>query len=165
MQAHVYGILLERVHTSKCNKRLHRICSSLLSRVVGKVKLSPWRRMGQRRYSSIILELDTRWRWRVSFKPWQLYSWGKSPGTQWTGGWVGPTSDLDAMEYRNKSRALAIEPWPYKLHPVAKRHYDRISNNIMKTKLYNLYEHLKDRGYLCGNSEEFCVPDSKLIWC
>jgi hypothetical protein len=29
------------------------------------------------RYSSTILDLDTRWRWVVSFTPWQLYPRGK----------------------------------------------------------------------------------------
>jgi hypothetical protein len=33
----------------------------------------PWRRMGELRYSSTILDLGTRWRWVVSFMPRPLY--------------------------------------------------------------------------------------------
>jgi hypothetical protein len=29
--------------------------------------------------------------------------WGKSPGTHWTGGWVGPRASLDAVEKRKIS--------------------------------------------------------------
>jgi hypothetical protein len=35
--------------------------------------------MGEQRYSSIILHLNTRWRWVVSFTPRPLYLWGRSP--------------------------------------------------------------------------------------
>jgi hypothetical protein len=30
----------------------------------------------------------------VSFTPWPLYLQGKSPGTHWIGGWVGPRAVL-----------------------------------------------------------------------
>jgi hypothetical protein len=39
----------------------------------------PWRRIGERTYSSTILELVTKWRWVVSFTPRLLYPRGKSP--------------------------------------------------------------------------------------
>jgi hypothetical protein len=39
----------------------------------------PWRRMGDWRYSSTVLDLSTRWRWVVSFTPQLLYPLGKSP--------------------------------------------------------------------------------------
>jgi hypothetical protein len=32
--------------------------------------------------------------------PWQLYSRGKNPGTQWTGDWVDPKAGLNAVENR-----------------------------------------------------------------
>jgi hypothetical protein len=35
--------------------------------------------VGEQRYSSIIHDFGTRWRWVVSFMPWPLYSQGKSP--------------------------------------------------------------------------------------
>jgi hypothetical protein len=37
-----------------------------------------WRHMTQWRYSSTIRDLNTRWRWLVSFTPWPLYPRGKS---------------------------------------------------------------------------------------
>jgi hypothetical protein len=33
----------------------------------------PWKHMGEWRYSSTFLDLDTRWRWVVSFRPLPLY--------------------------------------------------------------------------------------------
>jgi hypothetical protein len=36
----------------------------------------------------------------VSFAPRPLYPWGKSPGNQWIGGWVGPRAGLDDVEKR-----------------------------------------------------------------
>jgi hypothetical protein len=54
--------------------------------------------MGEWRYSSTILDLGIRWRLVVSFTPLLLYPRGKSPGTLWIGGWVGPRVGLDAVE-------------------------------------------------------------------
>jgi hypothetical protein len=42
------------------------------------LSITQWRHMGESRYTSTILGLDTRWRWVVSFKPRPLYPWGKS---------------------------------------------------------------------------------------
>jgi len=44
-----------------------------------------------------ILNLGTRREWSVSG------SGRFTPGTQWTGGWVGPGTSLDATAKRNKS--------------------------------------------------------------
>jgi hypothetical protein len=49
----------------------------------------PWRRVGEWRYGSIILELGTRWRWVVSFAGLPLYPSGRDPSVHWIGGWVG----------------------------------------------------------------------------
>jgi hypothetical protein len=38
-----------------------------------------WRRMGKWRYTSSILDLDTRWRWVASFTPLSLYLQRRSP--------------------------------------------------------------------------------------
>jgi hypothetical protein len=43
----------------------------------------------------IILDLDTRWRWLVSFSSQPLYSMGKRPLYPWIGAWVGPRTVLD----------------------------------------------------------------------
>jgi hypothetical protein len=40
---------------------------------------------GEWRYSSTFLDLDTRWRWVVSFTPLPLYPPGKIHGAHWTG--------------------------------------------------------------------------------
>jgi hypothetical protein len=50
-----------------------------------------------------ILDLATRWRRVVSFKPRSLYCWEKSPSTHWIGGWVGPRASPDAGEEKKKS--------------------------------------------------------------
>jgi hypothetical protein len=51
--------------------------------------------MGEWRYNFTFLDLDTRWRWVVSFPTLPLY-----PCTHWRGGWVGPRVSLDPVEKR-----------------------------------------------------------------
>jgi hypothetical protein len=51
----------------------------LPNRGTKKVKLSPWRHMGEWRYSSTIFDHGTRWRWVVTFTPRPLYLRAKSP--------------------------------------------------------------------------------------
>jgi hypothetical protein len=70
-----------------------------------KVKLSrytPWRRMGERRYSSysyLTSALDGG-EWSAS-RPGRTLPPGKGPpGTHCTGGWVGPRAGLDAKTRR-----------------------------------------------------------------
>jgi hypothetical protein len=46
--------------------------------LLGQLSPAPWRRMGEWKYISIILDLGTRWRWVVRFIPRPLYRWGKS---------------------------------------------------------------------------------------
>jgi hypothetical protein len=46
------------------------------------------------------LDLGASWRWVVSFTPRPLYRWGRSLGTNWIGGWVGPRAGLDNVETR-----------------------------------------------------------------
>jgi hypothetical protein len=47
--------------------------------------------MGERRYSSTILDLGTGWRGVISFTLLSLCLLGKGPpGKNWIGGWVGP---------------------------------------------------------------------------
>jgi hypothetical protein len=47
---------------------------------------------GERRYSTTILDLGTRWRWVVSFTPRPLYSRGKSPRYSFNRKLGGPRS-------------------------------------------------------------------------
>jgi hypothetical protein len=55
------------------------------------------------RYTSIILNLGTRWRRIVSVTPRPLYPGERNPGTHWIGGWVGSKVGLDAVEKRKIS--------------------------------------------------------------
>jgi hypothetical protein len=75
----------------------------------------PWRHMREWRYSCTILDVDTRWRWAVSFTPWPLYPMGIGHGTHWIGGWVGPRAGLDSMKKKKYlasagSRNPAVQP-------------------------------------------------------
>ena len=45
----------------------------------------------------LILNLDTRWRWVVSFLTWSFYA-RKNSSTHWGEGWVGPRAGLDILE-------------------------------------------------------------------
>jgi hypothetical protein len=46
--------------------------------VLNKLSTTPWRCIREWRYSSIVLDLGTRWRWVVSFTPRPLHPRGKS---------------------------------------------------------------------------------------
>jgi hypothetical protein len=48
-----------------------------------------------------VLDLDTSWRWVVSFTP--------RPGTHWMGGWVDPRAGLDDVEKRKFWTLLRLE--------------------------------------------------------
>jgi hypothetical protein len=63
----------------------------------------PLRRMKACKYSSTILDTDTRWRWVGRFAHRLLYPRERAPGTDWTGGWVGPRTGLDAKMKRKIS--------------------------------------------------------------
>jgi hypothetical protein len=63
------------------------------------------------RYSSIFLDLDTRWKWVVSFSP----HGERAPCTHWVGGWLGPRVGLDAVEkgnisYTDVNGTRAVQP-------------------------------------------------------
>jgi hypothetical protein len=79
--------------------------------------------MRERRYSSTILDLGTRWRRMVSFMPQPLYPIGKSLGAHWVGGWVDLRTGLDAVEWVQKSLAPARNRNPA-VQPVARRYTD-----------------------------------------
>jgi hypothetical protein len=73
---------------------------------VSKVKQSlytPWRRLrGEEVQLLLIHDLGTRWGWVVSIthRP-RFTPRERTPGTHWTGGWVGPTAGMDT-EARGK---------------------------------------------------------------
>jgi hypothetical protein len=56
------------------------------------------------------LNLDTRWRWVLSFTPRTTYPREKNPGTHCTRGWVGPTAGLDVVSNRKIPPSWEIEP-------------------------------------------------------
>jgi hypothetical protein len=74
---------------------------------------TPRRRLrGEKVQLLLILGIGTRWAWVVSVKTRPRFSPREStPGTHWTGGWVGPRADLDT-EIRGKilSPLSGIEP-------------------------------------------------------
>jgi hypothetical protein len=60
--------------------------------------------MGEWRYNSTIHDLNTRWRWIVSFMLRPYNPQRKEPrSTRWIWGWVGPGIGLDAVEKRKIS--------------------------------------------------------------
>jgi hypothetical protein len=70
--------------------------------VLNWLSISPWKHMGEWRYSSTVLDLDIRSRWVASSTPRPLCPWGIVPGIHWIGGWLGPRATLDAVK-RDKS--------------------------------------------------------------
>jgi hypothetical protein len=60
-------------------------------------RYTPWRRLGgEEVYLLLIHDLGTRWGWVVSVTPRSRFTPGeRTPGTHWTGGWVGPRAGLD----------------------------------------------------------------------
>jgi len=62
---------------------------------------------------------------RICFTPLPLYLRGKSPGTHWIGGYMGPRAGLDAVEKRkipNPRREL--KPRTPIVQPVTNRYTD-----------------------------------------
>jgi hypothetical protein len=75
-----------------------------------KVKVSrytPWRRLGERRYSSYSFTTsNTSWEWVVSVTPRPHFTPGeRTPGTHCTGGWVDLRAGLD-KEARGKIHSI-----------------------------------------------------------
>jgi hypothetical protein len=60
-------------------------------------RYTPWWRLGGEDIQLlIILDLGTRWEWVVSVTLRPRFTPGeRTPGTHWTGGWVGPRAGLD----------------------------------------------------------------------
>jgi hypothetical protein len=68
--------------------------------------------MGKWRYSSIIFDLGTTWRWMISFMSSLLHPRGRAPDTHWIGGSVGPRDNLGSMGKRNLLLLSRTEPKP-----------------------------------------------------
>jgi hypothetical protein len=78
--------------------------------------------MREWKYSSIILDLGTRWRWVVSFMPRPLYPQGKSPPSPYPldRRLGGPQNQSGCFRVeKNLFPLLGIEPWPPSPWPVA----------------------------------------------
>jgi hypothetical protein len=57
--------------------------------------------MGEYKYSSIILDRGTKWKWSAT-RLGRFAAGEKAPSTHWIGGWVGPRAGLNALvNYRN----------------------------------------------------------------
>jgi hypothetical protein len=56
---------------------------------------------GEEVYLLLIHDLGTKWAWLVSVTPLTCFTPGeRTPGTHWTGGWVGPRAGLDTEARR-----------------------------------------------------------------
>jgi hypothetical protein len=101
--------------------------------VLNSLSTTPWRRMGEWRYSCTILDLGTRSRWVDSFMPLPLYPREKTPRTYCAGGWVGPRA-VWTLRIRQKTLP-EIESQPSSSYPVA-----------MPTELISHYTMMKGFG-------------------
>jgi hypothetical protein len=89
-------------NVAKTGIRLVKVKDKLVP-VLNSLSALPWRRVGEWRYSSTLLDLLTRRRWVISSTPRPLYPAEKAPNTHWVGNWVGPGAGLDDVEKRNIS--------------------------------------------------------------
>jgi hypothetical protein len=85
-----------------------------------------------------ILDIGTRWRWVVSFRPRPLYPRERAPGTHWIGGWVGPKAVLDTvMKRKIPSPRRESNPRIPIVQLVAQRHTDWAITALLK--LFPIY--------------------------
>jgi hypothetical protein len=95
-----------------------------------------------------LLDLGTGWKWVVSFTPRPLYPQGKSPGTHWIGGWVGPRAILDTVVKRkilsphrkSNSRTSIIQP-------VANCYTDWVITAVLRNKCLYIYDDNGERNF------------------
>jgi len=66
-----------------------------------------------------LLNLDTRWKWMVSFTPRPLCPSGKSHCTHWKGDFVASRAGLDAVSNRTNLITLPTGRWTPVVQPVA----------------------------------------------
>jgi hypothetical protein len=128
---------------------------------------------------NFILDLGTRQRWMIRFKPWPFYRRKRSHDTHCIGGWLGSTVGLDAVEKRKISCHCpelnpglpACSPSLYRLsYP---QHYSSNSFNIGRiesfhwTRFYDnsAYNSWRDSLYyhtMSFSAQDF--PESGLQW-
>jgi hypothetical protein len=104
-----------------------------------------WGRMGEWRYSSVILNLCNSWRWVVSFTLWPLYLSRKH--------WLVPTAIMGPTECKHITLPpLSKEPGPSSPWPVT------IPTELSNIKLHSLWQHkLTDLHF--SNSRSFVQWD------
>jgi hypothetical protein len=73
------------------------------------ISISPWRIIGEWRYSSTIVDHSTGRSWVVSFRPQPLQTRERVPCTYCIGGWVGPRAGMDTWS-KELLPLPAIEP-------------------------------------------------------
>jgi hypothetical protein len=95
--------------------------------VLNYLSTTPWKCMGEWRYSFTVLDLDTSWMWVVSFTPWE-----RDPGTQWRGGRVDTRFGLDSVEKQVLHPDRPVRsPW----HPVdLVWHFESDPHNLLKRR-------------------------------
>jgi hypothetical protein len=102
-QLYVYHLIQNLWRSPARTNKANCLCAYL--------KTTPWRRLGQWRYSSIILVLGTRWRWVASFTLLPLYPRERAPGTHWIGGWEGLRASIGLCGVQKNHFSLpGIEP-------------------------------------------------------
>jgi hypothetical protein len=112
-----------------------------------KVKVSlytPWRRIGERMYSSYsFLTSVTRWGWVVSVTPRPRFTPGeRTPGIRWIGGWVGPRAGLDTGARRKilcPCRGSNLD------HPIVRHHTAWATISKRKEKWVGVYTAMSSR--------------------
>jgi hypothetical protein len=108
---------------------------------LNQLRITPWRRKGEWRYSSTILYLGSRWRWVVIFMPQTLYPQGECPGIHCIGGRVGPTAGLN--EERKKTIVFADNRTPDSsvAEPVACRYTDLTISKAVSIECLHKLKH------------------------
>jgi hypothetical protein len=95
---------------------------------------TPWRRIRSGGIIPRILNLGIRWMWVISFRPRLLYPQGKTPGTHWIRGCVGPRTVLDVMVKRKiLSPCRESNPKTPIVQPVAQSYTDWAITALIKT--------------------------------
>jgi hypothetical protein len=93
------------------------------------------------RYSFIILDLGTRWRWVVSLTPQPLYpppTGETALGIHWIGRWVGSWAGLDPVEKRTSCPCREWNPRPSSPYPVAMLLY-RLSYSVHMSPMRTIF--------------------------
>jgi hypothetical protein len=109
--------------SGQCTKSCRAIESSSSSKgkdsMLNYLSTKPWRRLGEWRYNSIILDLMIKWKWVGSFTSLPLYPLGNRFLYRWIRGWVSPRAGLRFMKEIKILPLPDVESQPSSPQPVA----------------------------------------------